>query len=341
MQSIERVHSKKKFKNYVLGADIGGTNTNIGFFGIGRGITLLRSYHYKTCELNDLHEAVNDAMNKFGHGVSASCFAVAGPVPPTRDKTQMTNADLVVDTRKILKNTKLKSTFLINDFEAIGYAINIEKDIVKINNKKAIPKAQKAILGAGTDLGKAILYYDRRIKAYTPIASEGAHSDFPVNNKEELELIEFIKKKNKVKSVRNGMVISGRGIENIYSYLRPYYNTNEIIKEIDRYRKKAELISKYRKKDKLCKEVFRMFSRFYGRAAKNFGVEALALGGVYIAGGIAAKNEDILGKEFLKEFENIRGLKGYDVPVYLIKNYDAGMKGAGFAAWKRKDFEIK
>ena len=102
---------------------------------------------------------------------------------------------------------------------------------------------------------------------------------------------------------------------------------------IDKSKSKPELISKYRKADKTCKETFEIFKIAYAGFAKNMALDGLALGGVYIAGGIAPKNREIFDKSFVKIFEE--SLKMGHIlkrmPIYLILNYDVGLLGAGFA----------
>jgi glucokinase len=74
---------------------------------------------------------------------------------------------------------------------------------------------------------------------------------------------------------------------------------------------------------------------FYARCAKNIALDTLAMGGIYIAGGIAAKNKEIFQtEEFIQSFE--ASLKRSDVlkqiPIYLIVNYDVSLYGACLAA---------
>jgi glucokinase len=78
-----------------------------------------------------------------------------------------------------------------------------------------------------------------------------------------------------------------------------------------------------------------MFTRFYGRCAKNFVLDSLANGGLYIAGGMANKNIEIFStKEFLNEFENAYRRNDIleKVPIHVIVNYDVSLYGACFAA---------
>ena len=346
MHCEQQIHSKKKFKNYLIGLDIGGTNCNIGFFGVsGREVILTVSYHYKTQEINNVEEAVNDALKRASEyriKADSACFAIAGPVNPDRKEAQMTNAKIKIVAKDVLKNTELKSVLLINDFEAIGYGVNIlkAKDILRINKVKEQDGGQKACLGAGTDLGKVILFYDKNFKAYIPISSEGGHSDIVALNKEELNLVNHIAKIRGSKNPRWGHILSGEGIELIYSFLQCKYSENKYSREIYSSQNKAELISKYKDIDKRCEETFGIFTKFYARCSRNFALETLSFGGVYIAGGIAVKNQDIFGKGFLEEFDRQEYLRGR-FPVFLIKNYNIGMHGAAFACLIRKDLSIR
>ena len=70
------------------------------------------------------------------------------------------------------------------------------------------------------------------------------------------------------------------------------------------------------------------------RFAKNFAIDSLAFGGVYIAGGIAPKNRGIFDKGFVRIFENNYKLPHVlrKIPVYLVLNSDVGLLGAGSMA---------
>ena len=48
-------------------------------------------------------------------------------------------------------------------------------------------RASKVIIGAGTGLGASIVYWDCGKKRYSPVMSEGGHSDCSVQNETEFE----------------------------------------------------------------------------------------------------------------------------------------------------------
>jgi len=259
---------------------------------------------------------------------------------------KLTNAKWNVSTKELIDKTPLKKVFIINDFQTIGFGLNLldfnnKNDIYHIRrgkNEMEPSKATKAIIGAGTGLGKSILIYDEHFDAYLPIPTEGGHGDFPAQNNLELQLIEFVKK---LRGISNPLsyeeLLSGRGIEGIYLFLRNRREIKETkyTREIDDSLNKTPLISKYKELDGTCKETFRLFTRFYARCAKNFALDTLCRGGLYIAGGIAVKNKAIfLSNEFISEFENAYNRTDLlkTIPISVILNYDISLYGACYAA---------
>jgi glucokinase len=74
-------------------------------------------------------------------------------------------------------------------------------------------------------------------------------------------------------------------------------------------------------------------AKFYGRVCRDYALEVLALGGLYIAGGVAARNPEILTHEnFRNEFmgSSTMGHLLANIPVFLIDNQDSGLWGAAF-----------
>jgi len=210
------------------------------------------------------------------------------------------------------------------------------RDIYIIKNDKKIEKAPILVIGAGTGLGKTLLIYNENYKMYIPLPSEVHHSDFAAQSKFELDLVNFIKNHRKIRqNVSNGDILSGEGLVNIYFFLRMSKKYKETLYtgKIDKSNSKPELISKYRKIDKICKESFDVFKAEYARIAKNLALDAMPLGGIYIAGGIAPKNKDIFDKEFVRIFEYNQRMADIlkEIPIYLVLNYNVGLLGAGFA----------
>jgi glucokinase len=355
---VNRV-STSAYPLFVLGADVGGTNTNLGVSGVRNNKpVLLFSLHFRSQELKSLTPAINEtlryAREKHGIRLGRACIGAAGPVSANHGYCRLINAEWSINAREVLKKTRLRSLFIINDFEAVGYGVNllnpkIRGDVLTVRKEVSHgnSKTTRAVIGAGTGLGKNILVYDDRYKAHIPVPSEGGHADFPAQNEFELKLIEFIRGYRRLREpVNYEEVISGRGIEAVYEFLKSTgkYKPTRYTREIDESGDKTPLIAGYRNRDAACREAFRLYTTYYARCAKNFVLDTLASGGLYIAGGVAAKNPEIFKtKEFIKEFENAYKqteiLK--TIPIYVILNHNIGLYGSCFAACLRKDLAVK
>lgn len=307
----------------VLCGDIGGTNANLCLAGKGQRIEIGHIDHMPTQEFHSFPDLVNRYLETCGEQPKSACFAVAGVVKNNRVK--MTNADLVVDAEEIVAKTPLTSVTVINDFDAVGYATNVldPSDTLTLNEGEPEVGGMRCALGAGTGLGKSILFYHPAMKAYLPSSSEGGHTDFPVANEQERIFVEGLDQPTWEH------LISGRGIEQIYHALQKHHYPDQAV------HCSAKEISERRHDNPLCREAFEWFVKFYARAARNFSIELLAKGGVFLAGGIGASNSDMFGEIFMEEFRRhhlpqFRELLA-KIPVKLIKNYDISLKGAAFA----------
>jgi glucokinase len=354
-----RIFNKEKLENkssyYVLGVDVGGTNTNIAIAGIKDSKpSLLFSLDFKTQELESIISPINETLTyadeKYDITVGLACLGVAGPVI-TRDSVELTNVKFNINRDELIKKTTLETISIINDFEALGYGLNLldaknKMDMFEVRDRKNQvhpPFSTKALLGAGTGLGKSILIYDKNLEIYVPIPSEGGHGDFPPQNDFEMQLTESIKKSRIMSQpLTYEELLSGRGIENIYLFLKnsKQFETTDYTDEIDEVTEKVSLISKFKKIDETCKETFRLFTKFYARCAKNFVLDTMATGGLYIAGGIASKNKEIFkSEEFFDEFKNAyrRSEVLKEIPIYIVINYDISLSGACLAAMYQSD----
>jgi glucokinase len=82
----------------------------------------------------------------------------------------------------------------------------------------------------------------------------------------------------------------------------------------------------------------KLFVNMYGSFAGSLAVVFMPFGGVYLAGGIATKNEWLFLENnlFMKNFErnynpNIRPLLK-KIPVYIVRDYSISLYGAANAA---------
>ena len=333
-----------QFEGFVLGGDVGGTNTNIGVAGVKDGkAALLYSAHFESRGLSSLVPAIREAldygMDRYGIEVDRGVVGVAGPVTDPR-RAKPTNLPWTVDAGDIKKEFGFEEFRIENDFQILGRGIESLKKADLFYAKAGNPALGdgRAVIGAGTGLGKAILVYGG--KRYRPIPSEGGHADFPVQDQFDLDLADFIRGGRKAPASYEDL-LSGLGIERIYDFLREKRGGGtDVTAEIEGAEDKAAAISKRRTTDPLCRETFAVYAGCFGRCAKNFVLESVATGGLYIAGGIAAKNREIfVMPEFSNEFLNAEKQRQIleRTPVYVITNYDVSIIGACNAAVEPSD----
>jgi glucokinase len=321
-------------KGCILGADIGGTNTSIGIFDFS--LKQILSFAYSTTYVHpysSISQAAAEAKKK-EMLIKAAGIAVAGPVG--EGKVHLTNAGVSLSSGKIKKMLKTKKVAMINDFEAVAYGVQmLGKGItIPLTKNKPMQKGIKVVLGAGTGLGKAVLYFDEKKGFYVPLRAEEGHTAIALTEGE-FPLMDFIRKRKKA-DVAWEDVLSGRGIATLYDFVgRTTRGSQELARTINAAADKAGVIAQHRKTDSRCREAFAMFSRIYARFIRNSMLAALPYGGVYIAGGIARKNADMFSS---REFRNELYKKATyaniikRIPLYVVKDSRVGVKGAAFCA---------
>ena len=344
----EIVHVKKEYDptRLLLVGDVGGTHCNFAIAEVAqRRVKLIISLHFLSNEITRFSDVVcwilKYVQEKYDIKVDKACFAGAGPVGLEPDVIRMTNLLWTIDVKNLKKYSSLKDIKIINDFEAIGYGIDVidQKDIICIHEGECVKKKKhfnKAIIGAGTGLGKGVLVWNEQRTHYIPVSSEGGHVDFPAYNQEEFLLLKYIQddvKKEESSPVELEDILSGKGISTIYKFLlkNRAFNSSMCTNEIAKSYYDASVIALHKKTDPCCQQTFEWFAGFYGRCAKNFALDVFALGGVYIVGGIAAKNPEIFREGlFLSEFFNNKKMKFFlkKISVYVVIDYNVSLYGA-------------
>jgi len=298
----------------VLAADVGGTTTKIGLCSVvGKKVRLCMKYTFQSQEIKNFSDVVETVVKDAGVKPWRTCIAAPGAECGLSDQKscKLTNLKWRVDTK-----TLPGKAMLMNDFEALGYAVNIlqPKDVKSVRTAKVKPKLPIALLGAGTGLGKSVLWFDAKKKIYVPHPSEGGHGDLPVKTSDE-----FILSKGEFEWED---VLSGQGIVRIYQFLRTIHTAPNLTDP-------SIIMAQNTQCARMTKA---MFTSFYARCAKNFALDVMSRGGVFIGGGIAAKNPGLFGSAFTKEFvDSSQSAVLKSMPVKVITNKNMGLLGTAFA----------
>ncbi|MFP4424805.1 MAG: glucokinase [Candidatus Woesearchaeota archaeon] len=336
------------FTEFVIVADIGGTNTTIGVFGVKSHSKFKKifSQRYNSKEI-EFYQCINEVLSyahkKYNISISKGCFDIAGPVDENRLYAHATNLEWGIDVRTFLEKTMLQDIYLLNDFEAIGYGVPLlqefKEEIEELPHpdgatRKPIEKETIAIIGAGTGLGISILTYDENKEMYVPKPSEGGHADFAPSSDLEWQLLSYLKENVTGKHPGYERVVSGQGMRNIYNFLRhiEYEHTTEVLQMIDNLKEedKPAAIRQHIHNSTTCEKCLELFIEFYARAARNLALTVLARGGVYLAGGIAPRILKELKKpHFMHTFEinDRESVILRKIPVYVVLDYEVSLLG--------------
>jgi glucokinase len=321
-----------------LAGDIGGTKTNLAIYGYDEGKRLVaqRAASFPSRDHRALEVIVREFLGADLGQVRHACFGVAGPVKD--GVVQVTNLPWVVNAAKLQAELQFQKVSLLNDLEANAYGINTltPSELVSINPKgDPEQEGNRALIAAGTGLGEAGMVWDGI--THRPFASEGGHASFAPNDTTGDELLAFLRKERGHVSWER--VLSGSGMNNLYRFFRqrsgqpePEWLTQELSHgDLGAVVSAAGLAGK----DPVCVEVIDCFIRNYGAEAGNLALKMLALGGVYIGGGIAPK---MLGKMQSATFLDAFYHKGRmspvlaSMPVYVILNDKTALQGAAWYA---------
>ncbi len=319
----------------LLAADIGGTNVRLCLAHAGSR-EFLAEKNYASADF----ASFNDVLRRFLADTSAGavesvCIAVAGPVRDTAagQAVKVTNLPWEISARALQKEFGFQKLRLINDFEAIGYGIEAlgEKDFVVLQPGNPVAHGPRAVIGAGTGLGQAILVWQG--SRYDVIATEGGHTDFGPTDDLQIELARYLYKSTGRASYE--LILSGPGLVRLYEFLRGQGVVAEstVVVETMKTADPAAAITDaaLAHSDPLASMALDLFVRIFGAQAGNLALTAGATGGIYLAGGIAPKIisrlRDIL---FLDAFRSKGNMSAYveNIPVRVVMNPKVGLIGA-------------
>lgn len=317
---------------HILSADIGGTNSRFGHFSIdasGR-LRLERNCWLDTKQAHSLGELFEMlAASDFDlppKEADAAALAVACAVEDGVRCTPV-NIEWDVDIAGADKKYGLKRAMLLNDFEAQGYACGTEavSGAKEILPGEADPNGVVGVIGAGTGLGKCALV-PMPGGGHLAVASEGGHSDFPFTSEEELGYARYLRRETHRHQLIGDIVVSGTGLSLLHRYL-----TGQQLKP-------EEITGQFELAESQATGTLRWFARFYARSCRNYALEVLATGGLFISGGVAARAPVVVEEQaFAREFHSseTHGPLLERIPVKLNVNQDSGLWGAASVAAQR------
>jgi glucokinase len=314
-----------------LAGDLGGTKSNLAAFEVRDGkLRCLHRQKYPSREFAKFEDVLEAFRREFDAKFRAACFGVAGPV--FENRVQTTNLPWLLDGGQLARWLGVERVTLLNDMDATFHGADVlpPDELYPLQPGSPAPHDHQALVAAGTGLGEAIRIWAG--SRYVVVATEGGHADFAPRTEQEIELLRFMKKRYDPVSAE--LLVSGRGFRFIHEFLdasvrHASFDDPEADPAPEITRRALEGTCP------ACVSAVELWVELYGAEAGNLALKALARGGVYVAGGIAAKifpkmKDGRFVQAFVRKEKFERMLA--EVPVRLVLNQDAPLLGAAAVA---------
>lgn len=275
----------------ILAGDVGGTKTALALFEIGpAGLEVVREAALPSRQFPTFEGTLTTFLGEgVPRGLTAACFGVAGAVVDGR--CTATNLPWVIDESTLEGLLAVKRVRLLNDLEATAHGVlGLPGDRLAVLQEGRARPGNAAVIAAGTGLGEALVIRDG--ERVTVVASEGGHTDFAPGSDLEIALLRHLRGRFGP-HVSWERVLSGPGLVNVYRFLREFRGAPEPAALAERMAREdpSAVVSQaaLAGSDPVAVEALDLFVSLYGAEAGNLALTALAVSGVFVAGGIAPK----------------------------------------------------
>lgn len=266
-----------------------------------------------------------------GHAPTQALLAAAGPVVDGR--ITMTNAAWTLDAKRIRHSLNLQDVKVLNDFEALGWALPALRadDLFSLGGGLPVGRGTMAVMGPGTGFGLAAMAFaeggDEAV-----LVTEGGHATLSSENRREDAVILALREQLHHVSVER--VLSGSGLVQLYHALARVDGLT--VPERDN----SEIVAAALADDcKVSRETLELFCAFLGSVAGNIALTLGARGGVLIGGGIAPRFADFVRQSAFRErFEAKGRMSSYlaQIPTAIIVRPDPAFAGLAYLAGRSK-----
>jgi len=307
-------------------ADVGGTFARLALARVQDGqppqLSGLRRYACAD------HPSLAAILADFNRTLPAPAVTAVVAIAGVLEGDHLVNTNLawpvsVADTRQ---RTGLAALTLINDFEAVAYAIaQVAPETLMALNGEAPAASQwpALVLGPGTGLGAALRFEGGERPV---LASEAGHAALTAGTALEMQILARLQQR--WQHVDNERILSGSGLMNLYPCLceirgaEPRWTSTETL-----------IAAAHAGEDPIAVETLQVFCAWLGSLAGDlattFGARA-----VYLAGGISPRIERFLLEGGFRERFLAKGVMREvlrNVPVWRVDHGELGVLGA--AVW--------
>jgi glucokinase len=259
--------------------DIGGTNARFALID-GAGPGMMRFADEHTGNYASIGDAIDLVLGKADRAPRSALLALAGPI--AGDAVQLTNSGWNVVPKELIARFGLAEVILLNDFEALSLSLADigPGDVDKIGGGGVAPERARIVLGPGTGLGAGALIHASG--TWIPIPGEGGHIDLGPVTPRDMAIWPHIEWSAGRLSAE--ALLCGPGLVRLYRAIAATNGTAA------RLATPADVAAAgLAGSDAGAAEAVHLFATYLGRFASNLALVFVALGGVYLAGGISGR----------------------------------------------------
>ncbi len=303
----------------LLAGDIGGTKTLLSLYAATE-LELLAQERFASADWPDLAPMVlhfldqNDA--RLQPRPAAACFAVAGPV--LGGQAQLTNLAWSLNEGQLATDCALERVALVNDFAVLIHGLPHlgPGQVAQVRQGEALASQPVLVLGAGTGLGVAMgLPTANGLQA---LASEAAHGEFAPRSDDEWQLRQWLLDDLGLERLSIERVVSGTGLGHVARWLlskEPDASLHPLAAQGHRWREgesgdagarndfPAAVAEAAAAGHPLAAKALALWLGAYGSVTGDLALGCLARGGIWLAGGTAAKQlEGLRSSHFVEAF---------------------------------------
>jgi glucokinase len=258
-----------------LCGDIGGTKVLLGLLDDSGDIVSQR--RLASAEFSTFEALLAEFLRGNASVLDGGCLALAGPVADDGRSAKITNLPWVIDAAALEREFAIApgSLRLVNDFAgaAMGVTVAGPEDLVTLQAGAPDATGVKLVVGAGTGMGMAVLIPEGG--SFRVLPSEGGHVAFAPADEAQTRIWSALREEHG--RVTCERVISGPGLAAIHRVL-----AGERLEP-------AAVSERALAGDAGALRSVEVFLSAYGAFAGDMAMAVMARGGVYLAGGIAAK----------------------------------------------------
>lgn len=263
----------------IIAADVGGTKARLVYARCGKQVDIIHEARLLSADFDSFESLLRKFISEidaWNFGFNVLSLALPGIVED--NVARLTNLPWVISKPELRDEFGVEQVQFMNDFQAAAFGVDqlSSNDMVVLNAGMHNNDATRVVVGAGTGLGLAWLQGERNhSRAYS---TEGGHIDFAPVDDFQIELLKYLMQRHEHVSYER--LLSGGGLVTLYEFI-----SGQADQDIDAAWVSAQASTDNRDAQRALQVFVQIYGSYIGNLAMLFKPE----GGIYIAGGIAAK----------------------------------------------------